>query len=171
MKEPAAGRFWPWAIAALMLLILTIALAVLRAATGDGGAAVIEDYYQQAVDWDAGQADLAASRALGWSAELSFREVPQGMASAAGKNPPNTLVFVALADREGRPLEGATVTLAGAFRGHSQRIWSAVALPLEGGYGAAFRLGPPGLWDWRITAERDTARFLHSETRELGRAR
>lgn len=168
-KPDKRGRFWPWAVGALLLLILTINVGVFLSATGDGGAVIVEDYYQKAIDWDAGQAELAASRALGWTAALSFREVPAGLASAAGADPPNTLVFVALRDSLGAPVEGAAVMLAGGHRGH-ERLWRAAASPMDGGYGAAFRLGPAGLWDWRVDATLDGKHFIQSETRELGSA-
>lgn len=164
------GRHWPWAVGALLLLILTINVAVFLAATGDGGAVIVDDYYRKAVEWDAGQAELAASRALGWTATLSFREVPEGLESADGPGPPNTLVFVELADSLGRPVEGAAVTLEGSHRAH-ERAWRAPAVPREGGYGAAFRLGPAGLWDWRIEARRGEELFLQAQVRELGQAR
>lgn len=61
-----------WPLFVIILLVSSVAMMgiVVMAARSDGGAQVIEDYYEQAVRWDSLAEARGAAAALGWQADL-----------------------------------------------------------------------------------------------------
>jgi nitrogen fixation protein FixH len=100
--------------------------------------------YQQGLAYNDRLAEVAAQEALGWQAELSFEE----LAGRQGR------LELALADRNGNPLEGAAVA---ATLARPTNAASDFALPLSdagiGRYGADIDFPAAGQWDVRIVAE------------------
>jgi hypothetical protein len=171
MTRTGRGTWWPWAIAALLALMALMMGTLVWLAARDPTHVVESEYYHKAVDWDRTVAQRAASARLGWSTRLDFLPVPAGMAAPVGAPAPNTLVVAALADSAGRPLAGLRVHLRAFFSARADRIYQSDLQPVAGGYGAAFRLGPPGLWVFELEARRDSLLFLWSGTRDLGAAK
>ena len=62
---------WPAAIIILLLSSVVMMTGVLFAARSDGGAQVVDDYYNSAVMWDSLQAIKDQSNASGWN--VTFR--------------------------------------------------------------------------------------------------
>ena len=61
---------WPIMVVSLLLLNVSIVLVTLFLARSDGGAQVIENYYEKGVEWDVQAAVRASSDALGWEADV-----------------------------------------------------------------------------------------------------
>jgi len=61
---------WPSVIVLPLLSSVAMMAAVLVAARSDGGAQVVDDYYNRAVAWDSLAALSNASAARGWSVDL-----------------------------------------------------------------------------------------------------
>lgn len=83
---------WPAAIVALLLSSVALMTIVLIAARSDGGAQVVDDYYNRAVAWDSLSAVRTTSAERGWKVDLDITE--DG----------STLLVVA--DSTGAPVEG-----------------------------------------------------------------
>ncbi len=96
MKRP---RLWPGLIFALLAANAAIVGITLFFVHSDKSFAVEPEYYQKALHWDAAAKEQARSRDLGWRLE-----VDPGAVGAAGRH-----VRVTIRDRQGKPIEGATV--------------------------------------------------------------
>lgn len=146
---------WPLLIVGLLLISITASVGTFVIANADGGAQVVDDYYRQAVHWNETAARRAASAALGWEAAVTIR--PEG--TAAGLRG----VDVLLRDRQGAPVTGLHGTVR-ALR--PQRAGAVAAIPLApvpdvpGLYRQQMPIDAAGLWDFEITAERDTSIFV-----------
>ena len=163
------GRMWPWMVGALLLLMVGMAGVLVWVSLGDPSHVVEADYYDKAVRWDETRAQQEANARLGWRVELRFLDVPAELAVPdSGGHAPNTLVVAALTDSLGVPLDSLSVSLSAFFSARAGRVLQAELRPMEGGHGAAFRLGPPGLWEFRLDATRGAERFTWSGSRELG---
>lgn len=168
MTERERRSWWPWAVGALLLLMVSMMAILFWAAAHDPTHVVESNYYEKAVHWDRSMAERRASAQLGWTTALDFRAVPAAQAEPVGAPRPNTLVVASLGDSLGRPLEGLRVHLRAFFSARADRIYQADLQPVPGGYGAAFRLGPPGLWVFELESRRDSSVYLWSGTRDLG---
>ncbi|MDP2359574.1 MAG: FixH family protein [bacterium] len=170
-EQTRRGRWWPWAVVALLVLMGTMMAVLIKVAVDDPTHVVEPDYYQKAMRWDDTAALRDASARLGWQVRLDFREVPGELLAGAGHPPPNTLVVAILTDSTGAALAGLNVHLRAFFSARADRVYEADLPEVAGGYGAAFRLGPPGIWDFELSARRDSTTFVWSGTRELGAVR
>ena len=154
---------WPLFIVGLLGMSVTTVVITVVAARSDGGAQVIDDYYQKAVNWDETAALQAASDALGWHAEIVLPPDSQ--------NTMPRLVEVTLRDREGRPIESAQGAIR-AFRPHRAGVVAERPLtPAEtpGLYRQALPINQGGLWDFEIVAVRDTSTFITTIRKEIVR--
>jgi nitrogen fixation protein FixH len=146
------GWYWPLLLGGLLLAGVSANLYLLVRASGDPSFAVESDYYAKAVAWDAHQEQAAKNAALGWSAAIEV--APASLATGRAR------VVVRLVDREGRGVAGARVTLE-AF--HNARagavVHAAFEEDAEHAYVADAPIVRPGLWEFRIAAERGADRF------------
>jgi nitrogen fixation protein FixH len=143
---------WPAGIIGLLLLGATSTFGVLIAARSDGGPAVVEDYYQQALRWDTLARQQAASDALGWQVQVQVL-------------PSSTLehtVLLTLTDRHRQPLTGLAGTIR-AFRPEQTAVQGTAALQADASTPGLYRQPLPlhkaGLWDLEIVAQRGADRF------------
>ena len=150
IQNPAVA--WPLAIVALLLFGISTAVGTLVIAHSDGGAQVVEDYYQKAANWDAHAAEQAASQALGWRVTLTLASTPDA---------PHT-TDLTIHDAQGQPVTDLAGTLR-AFRPNRVGALdetSLSALPdAPGHYRQTLTLTERGLWDFEVIAQRDTLRF------------
>jgi nitrogen fixation protein FixH len=152
---------WPAFVVCLLLLGIGSAFEALFAARSDGGAKIVENYYDEAVGYDETRAAQAASNALGWTAGVSVGACEGGLCP----------VEVTVQDRDGTPVEGLT----GVVRASRPQDASAVArLPLSaegtpGVYRQMMPISTAGLWDFAIEAQRGDDRFLTTLRSDLSR--
>jgi len=168
--EDRRGRWWPWAVVALIALMALMMGVLMWSATGDPTHVVVPDYYDKAVRWDETAARREASARLGWRVELDFRPVPPELAGA-GEPRPNTLVVATLRDSLGQALDSLDVRVRAFFSARADRVLEARLAPRDGAYAAALRLGPPGLWEFHLEAGRDSTLFVWDASRDLGAVR
>jgi nitrogen fixation protein FixH len=152
---------WPAFIIALLLLSIGSAFQALFAARSDGGAQVVENYYDEALGYDERRAAQAASDALGWTATVSVGGCEGGLCP----------VEVVVRDRDGSPVEN----LIGVVRAsRPQDATAAARLPLSpsavpGVYRQMMPVSAAGLWDFAIDAQRGDDRFQTTVRRDLSR--
>jgi nitrogen fixation protein FixH len=151
---------WPAFVVALLLLGIGSAFEALFAARSDGGAQIVEDYYDAALGFEDEQAARAASAALGWAADVEVGVCENGLCA----------VELTVRDRAGAPVTG----LAGVLTtSRPQEAGTAAKIPLapkEGAPGVYRQLVPlaaAGLWDFSIDARRGDERFLTTTRLDL----
>lgn len=102
-KPKKSFALWPWIVVGLLGGHAAIIIAAVTMAVGDPSFAVVPDYYDKAVNFDAYKADLEASRALGWTLTLT----PEDSADLRGRR----AIVASLLDRDGQPIAGAQIEL------------------------------------------------------------
>lgn len=145
--------FWPAAIVGLLALGVGANVGLLIVANSDPSFAVEDDYYDKAVRWDEKRAQDAANLALGWQLDLSTE-------TTVDAGVPVVQVGVRLTDRDGVPVEGAVIALETFHLARSaQPLRAAPAEVGPGWYVALVPMRRPGLWEFRIDADRGGRHF------------
>jgi len=155
-----AARLWPLALVAVLGITVGANALLFRAARDRNAAAVEPDYYHQAMRWDSTLAEQRSSAALGWRlvAEL-------GALSSAG-----TPLTVRLTGRDGAPLEGAVVEVAGVHNLEAARQVSARLEPRGSGiYATRLPLRHAGLWELRFDVTRGPDHLRVALRRDVAR--
>ncbi len=153
---------WPLFIVAILLVGIGGAFSALIAAHSDGGAQVIEDYYAQAVAWDEIASRRARSVMLGWRADLQILD-----------GTTDTRLYtteITVRDSSGAGVPG----LSGTIRAMRPQQAGAVAeIPLApvagspGLYRQQLPIGEAGVWDFEVTAHKDSVQFHTRIRREI----
>jgi nitrogen fixation protein FixH len=140
------------------MIHVVVSLATVWVATTNPSYAVEDDYYQKALHWDQRRAQQRANDELGWSVTLAV----SGPRTASD---PASLELV-LTDRDGRPVDGAAVSVEAFHNARADRILRAPLGGSGGGrYSSNLAMRRPGVWEFRITATRGETTFTHRETR------
>lgn len=152
---------WPAIVVGLLVLGAGANIGLLIVATHDPSFAVEPDYYEKAVHWDDKRAQDAVNLALGWRAEVEAEPV-------LDRGRPAARVVVHLADREGRPVEGAAVTLETFHLARAADVLhGSLRAGAAGDYEVVLPLRRAGLWEFRLDVVRGDAHFTATETREV----
>ncbi len=143
-----SGWQWPAFVIGLLLTSVFTMMGFLFMANQDGGAQVIDNYYQKAVDWDEQKAEKARSEALGWTVRLDVD---------AGRQ-----VRVHILDAAGQPVRDARVTLVASRPQFSnpQAELDLTLNPATGAYEVPLPVAGQGLWDMAIRASRNDDLFV-----------
>ncbi|HTV17066.1 MAG TPA: FixH family protein [Polyangiaceae bacterium] len=155
---PLPARLWPWVPALLLVSLIGIQLTVLSSVLDDPTFSTEPDYYRKALDWDARQARMRQSQALGWTARAALDETA----------PPARAVSVSITDALGDPVSGAVVratAFPNARAGQTRELSFREAAP--GVYRAELGPARPGVWELRCSAERGAQRFESTLRLEL----
>ena len=147
---------WPLFVILLLLAGMGGAFSMLLAAGSDGGAQVVDDYYRRAVAWDSTAAVRDRAAALGWRAELL-------VLSGA----PLRVVELSILDVDGMPVEGLFATLQ---LSRPQQAASVAVIPFaetEGIYRLRAPITSSGLWDFVITARKDSIEYVTTIRRDV----
>jgi nitrogen fixation protein FixH len=149
------GHAWPVAITAILLAGIASNVAFVILASSDPAAAVEPDYYRKAVAWDQEMAQQERNIALGWSAHAALYPGTHGNTGR---------LELTLADSLGKPLPGAKVQ---ALVMHNARAAAVQTVLLHdegaGRYTARVAADRPGLWEVRLSVERNSLRFTARE--------
>src|SRR5690606_24674164 len=122
-------------------------------ASSDPSFAVVPDYERKAAEWDREAQLRRESDALGWSAEVE---------TGAGARRGDVIVSIALRDRLGNPVEGASVSVEMLHHARASNVLSEI-LPesaAAGVYERTVALRRPGRWEFHLTARRGDELFL-----------
>lgn len=156
---------WPIYIAGHLTMSIVACGVLVWVATRPDTPLPIPDYYQTAQAWDADEATLDASLALGWQVTFTL---PGDVPYVAGALRP---VDVTIVDRNGAPVAG----LAGRFiaiRPSDARLnQSATLVELTGEtgrYRTLVRLDMPGAWEFRLDTRQQALHFVHASRITLG---
>ena len=150
---------WPLYLTGLLTMSILAYAILVWVATRPTAPRPIAGFYEASQEWDADEAVVAASRALGWTVTY---ELPAGVPHVAGTPRP---VDVQVTDRDGQGVTGLTGRLFALRAAEARRgpPGTLVELPhLAGSYRALLRVDEPGAWDFRLDARRDGQRFVHS---------
>lgn len=144
---------WPAFVVALLLVGIGSAFNALFAARSDGGAQIVEDYYDVALGFEDEQVAQAASAALGWTSEVEVGACEGGLCA----------VELTVRDRAGAPVTGLTGVLE-TSRPQTAGVIAKIPLaPKEGAPGVYRQLVPmsaAGLWDFAVDARLGDDRYL-----------
>ena len=148
-------RAWPLAIVGILLAGITSNVAFVVLASSDPAAAVEPEYYRKALAWDDEMAQQERNIALGWSAHAAL--------TLGARGQPGRLELT-VADSSGRPLSGAAVS---AVVMHNARASNAQQVALQedaaGRYSAKLLAERPGIWEVRLSVERNAQRYTVRE--------
>ncbi len=143
---------WPAIIIGALTVHALAWIAVAVLATSNPSYAVEEDYYDKAIAWDAKRHQDAVNADLGWSLQAAVT------APTVAGGP--AVVSATLVDRDGLPVDGATVAIE-AF--HNARADLILRAQLDaagaGRYTAELPMRRDGRWEMRFTVERGFERF------------
>jgi nitrogen fixation protein FixH len=146
------GWYWPFLLAALLASGVGANLYFMSCAVGDPSFAVERDYYAKAVAWDAHQAQARVNADLGWTLAISVAPADPGNQRAR--------VVANFEDRDGRPVPGLAVGVTAFHNARAAEVVEGTLLETaEHDYAGELAVGRPGLWEFRIVAERGTETF------------
>jgi len=147
------GYAWPAGVVILLLSSVITMGSVILAARNDGGAQVIEDYYQKAVQWDSLNAVKAVNKAPDWVSVLTMSA--------------DSLRFM-LNDSLGQAVVLTDVTVELDRPQFSATSRSLILEPaLSDGWVAPIPVLERGLWDVNIQANSVRGPLLFEYRREL----
>ncbi len=154
---------WPLFVVALLVTSVTYSMLVVYASQSDGGAQVIDNYYEKAVNWDDRIAQQNLSDATGWEASLTF--VP------AGNGSQTHALLLGVKDPEANVLSGLQGVIK-AKRPHASGTVTELSIletsiTPEGNYLLSFAEARPGLWDFEVDFVLDNNRFTKTIRKEL----
>lgn len=133
---------YPAMIFGLLGMTLVVNIILVVAVRSDGGAQIMEDYYEKSVHWDEQAAIRQESDKLGWTLTVDLpREAP-------GE--------VRVTNADGLPVTGLSATLR-LRRPHLAEDVAQVDLTAVGGQPGVYRFEHPsahaGLWDFVVEGE------------------
>jgi hypothetical protein len=148
-REPPPAtrrRTWVWPVAVLGLLSLNFGIVawLLHAAHKAGPVDSEPWYYEQAMNWDAVQMQMAVNARLGWTVEWSVGSRGEDLARE---------LTIALRDASGAVVRGAQVE-AQMFAHAASTKRQRLVFSGEGPSKAWTSFDRPGLWEVRLTASR-----------------
>ncbi len=152
--------FWVGLICALLGGQIALLLIMTYLATADASFSVEPNYYQKGLNWDETAVQLRKNEQLGWSLDLQLGEDADEFNERA--------VACTLTDREGRPLDGATIdVIAFPHARGSQRTAITLLGVGDGRYEAQSRFRRAGLWEFRFVVQRGPETFTCTQKRKL----
>jgi nitrogen fixation protein FixH len=158
--KPPPHVLWPAVIVGALAVHVVASLVTVWIATSNPSYAVEEDYYQKALAWDASRDQKRHNTALGWRLDAEVTA-----AASTGGDP---TLAVRLVDRDGRPLDGATVAVAAFHNARADEILRAeLAAKGDGLYSCGLAMRRSGVWELRFTVDRGGERFTHTVTRHV----
>ena len=152
--------FWPGFVITLLGTQVVLILVMAYVASYDRSFAVEPDYYQQALHWNAHQAQTRANQALGWRVEMGVSDESDVYR--------NRGIRCTISDRTGNPIDGAHVEIVAFSHVRGADRQHATLVPRETGrYDGQLRVTHGGLWEFRISIQRGTERYTTIERTDI----
>ena len=154
-RPRSSGRMWPVFIVGLLSMNASIVAVTVYLAVRDKSVATEPDYYAKALAYNDTIQLRESSAKLGWKAEPTFRPGADGRSID---------LVVTLIDRDGNPIEGATVSaiaFASARSGDRQSLSLTHREGAGGLYASPVRITRAGVWRVRLLARRGDDKFAY----------
>lgn len=153
------GMGWPIGIVVILLATVASNVAVIVLTSDDPSFAVEPDYYRKAVAWDSTEARRDRSDALGWRASARVDTLANGASE----------ITIALTDASGAAVRSASVRGALLHVARANDVQQVVfAATDDGRYVARAEMERAGVWELRLTADRNSEHFLQTLRLETG---
>lgn len=149
-----SGSFIPWLFVAAFAVVVAVNATMIWIGVKTWPGLVTANSYDRGLQFNRVLEAAAAQAALGWQVEFSAQ-------LESGRHGQLT---ASLRDRNGRPLEGASVAahfMRPTSEGHDFTL-NLAALG-DGRYAAAFELPLPGLWDVRLEVLQGDQRWVQAK--------
>jgi hypothetical protein len=151
----SAHILWPAAIISLLLMSVLATVVIMLASQSDGGAKIVDQYYQKSVAWDSMAAIQSGSDQLGWTAAVVVRNT-----DGAGREG-----FLSIINRDGLPVDSISGSVS-VRRPHSTRLFGTHSIDevadSHGQYRFDFPYSAHGLWDIELRASRSGSQFVQT---------
>ncbi len=154
-------NLWPLMPVALLGLVIASQVVLVSNALKDGGAAVEEDYYKKAINWDAHMAQERTNQQLGWKLELDVK--PTTAATSARQ----VDLHVMLQDKQGALISDADVQVVAFPNAKSDHRFKQPLQREGGNYVIRMPVSRGGLWEFRFEVTRGQQRFTHIERQDI----
>ena len=160
-SERRSGLFWALVPVGILGSALVGLGTLASIAVHDPGFALEKNYYERAVNWDRQRAQEATNAQLGYN--VALRVARSGEAAE---------LELELADRAGRALPGAVVTVEAFSNARSgQRQLLSLIAGSDGRYRAGLAWPRPGLWEFRVEVLAEGQRFTQVIRADMPAAR
>ncbi|MCA9641502.1 MAG: FixH family protein [Polyangiaceae bacterium] len=150
-------NLWPLMPVALLGLVITAQVVLVSNALKDGGAAVEEDYYKKAVNWDDHMAQERANQQLGWRLKLVVKPVGAGQAD----------LHVMVLDKRGALISDADVQVVAFPNAKSDHRFRQTLQREAGSYVIRMPVIRRGLWEFRFDVARGEQRYTQVERQDI----
>lgn len=155
IKKIPPHIFWPGMVFAILGMSVIANMVLLYKASNDGGAQIIENYYDKAVRWDETKAKATASSSLGWSTQIDV--------TGAGDH---RVVVIRVSDPNG-PVTSLNPTVTLRDPTLIDPIASAEMVLTGDAYVATLPFPRDGLWDVQIQADHRGIAFDHTQRMDV----
>ena len=144
--------FYPTIVVVLILVTMVGSLSMLFITKWDGGAQIVENYYQKTLDWNETAEALEKSKALGW------QMMPQIKSSNGGNT---QTVTITLQDAQGNPIQNAQGKLIATRPSNASLKIETPFVATTNGYQATLTVPLLGYWDLSFIIQKGKDVFLH----------
>lgn len=156
--ERRARRFWVSLVVGLLGLQVAVGGVSLYLSLGDPTVAVVPNYHQKALDWDATHRARQLTQQLGWN----IQPVVGVVLPDSGQR----LVRIGIRDRQGRVVEGLQLSAKVFHHARGATIYDMHFVETDPGYYEA-RVGLAAAGLWQIQLQMAGQHGLASEVRDL----
>jgi nitrogen fixation protein FixH len=156
--ERNARRWWVAGIVGLLSLQVVIGVGSVILAVGDPTVAIVPNYHQKALDWDASQRAVHLTEKLGWQV------VP--LVSLTSPETGKRLVRVAIRDRMDQPVSDLNLSARVYHHARGSEVYDLTFVETDAGYYEAMTsLVQPGMW--QVSLQIEGSHGIASDTREM----
>ncbi len=158
VAERRARRFWGTLIVGLLGLQVFIGIGSIFLSIGDPTVAIVPNYHQQALDWDATHRARQLTKQLGWQVNPQIGAItPENQ---------KRLVRIGIRDRAGNVVPGLNLSAGVYHHARGSTIHELRFTETEPGYYEAMTsLAASGLWELKLQMEGDHG--IASDVRDL----
>lgn len=160
IAERKAKRFYTGLVLLLFAIQITILGTALTLAIGDPALAVVPDYHQAALNWDAVHAAAGAAKKLGWQVQLDVSDVADGRGRRA--------VNLQLLDDHDQPIPDLRVSGKAYHHADAEQVERFELESVgDGRYLAMPSMGRAGLWQIELDIKNAMEPITISKTYEF----
>ena len=153
LAEQKAKRFWVALVVLLLGLQVVIGVVAINLATGDSSAAVIPNYHNEALNWDATHKQRTALTRLGWNLTL----VPSDVVDGQG----GRVIRVEVSDEHDVGVDDLQISVDAYHHARGRDVAKFTMDPLNGGtYQAIAPMRQSGLWQLEIVFRHQDERIV-----------